>query len=456
MSRPIVALVGRPNVGKSTLFNRLAGQRLAVVHDEPGTTRDRLFATVEWNGRIFALVDTGGIEGFDAVVRHSPLATGSADFLAEIRAQTEMAIADADVIIFMAEANVGVTATDGEIADLLRRRQKSAGGVRRPPVLLAVNKGDNPERRAMAVNFYELGLGDPIAISAAHGIGTGDLLDEVVALLPPASPEPADSTLKVAIVGRPNVGKSSLLNRLLGAERVIVSPIAGTTRDAVDTQLRYMGTDITMIDTAGIRRRGRIEGGVEKYSVLRALRAIERADIVAVVVDALEPFTAQDAHIAGMAVEQARSVVVVVNKWDALDKDSHTIEDYRLRVREHLKFLGYVPVLFVSALTGQRVNQLLPTVIEVQAARNERIGTAALNRLVQQAMDQHAPPSQSGQRLRIYFVAQVATAPPFFVFHINSRKLVHFSYTRYLVNAIRQQYPFNGTPLRIGFREREE
>ena len=456
MRKPLVAIVGRPNVGKSTLFNRLAGERLAVVDDTPGTTRDRLLAEVEWNGVVFDVVDTGGIEAEKAPVGAPPLAINSARFIPEIRAQTRIAIDEADVIVFMTEVISGVTSADREVADMLRRRQNAEGPRRRPPVLLAVNKADNQQRRAEVYEFYELGLGEPNALSALQGIGTGDLLDEIVAVLPPAPLEVEDDSVKIAIVGRPNVGKSSLLNRILGEERAIVSAVPGTTRDAVDTRLTYDGQEITLIDTAGIRRRGRIDPGVEKYSVLRALRAIGRAEVALLVVDALEPFAAQDAHIGGHVIEQARSLVLVINKWDAIEKDTYTIESYRQQVDRELKFLDYVPVLFVSAKTGQRVNQLMPTSLRVREERYQRIRTSALNRLVRDALGRHSPPSRAGKRLKIYYASQVATAPPTFLFHVNDRTLMHFSYERYLENQIREKYGFQGTPLRMKFRNRDE
>ncbi len=455
MRKPLVAIVGRPNVGKSTLFNRLAGERLAVVDDTPGTTRDRLLVEVEWNGLVFDLVDTGGIEAEKVPVGAPPLAINSARFIPEIRAQTRIAIDEADVIVFMTEVISGVTAADREVADMLRRRQNAEGPRRRPPVLLAVNKADNQQRRAEVYEFYELGLGEPNALSALQGTGTGDLLDEIVAVLPPAPQEVEDDSVKIAIVGRPNVGKSSLLNRILGEERAIVSPVPGTTRDAVDTHLTYDGQEITLIDTAGIRRRGRIDPGVEKYSVLRALRAIGRAEVALLVVDALEPFAAQDAHIGGQVIEQLRSLVLVINKWDAIEKDSFTIESYRQQVDRELKFLDYVPVLFVSAKTGQRVNQLIPTALRVREERYQRIRTSALNRLVRDALGRHSPPSRAGKRLKILYASQVATAPPTFLFHVNDRTLMHFSYQRYLENQIREKYGFQGTPLRMKFRNRD-
>src|SRR5574341_50004 len=469
MSKPLVAIVGRPNVGKSSLFNRLAGEMLAVVDDVPGTTRDRLVAEAEWNGVVFDIVDTGGIEPLQkmkdeggrmkvqAAAHPSSLTLHPSDLLPQIRAQAEMAIAEADAVIFMTEAASGLTAADREVAQVLRRHQtKHADGTLRPPVLLAVNKAENLVRREEAVEFYELGMGDPIPISAKHGTGTGDLLDALVAALP-ASPE-ADvaEAVKIAIVGRPNVGKSSLLNRLLGEERAIVSPIPGTTRDALDTPMIYDGVPVILIDTAGIRRRGHIDRGVEQWSVLRALKAIARADVALLVVDATEPFTAQDAHVAGFILDEMKSVVVAVNKWDAIEKDTHTLESYTEKLRTELHFLDYVPVLFVSAKTGQRCPQILPTALRVHEERLVRIPTSALNRIVAEAVAANQPKSKSVHQLKITYAAQVRTAPPTFLFHVNDPDLVHFSYKRYLENRLREAYSFLGTPLRLSFRRKSD
>jgi GTP-binding protein len=458
MSKPLVAIVGRPNVGKSTLFNRLAGELLAVVDDTPGTTRDRLVAEAEWNGVTFDIVDTGGIEPLPRRAKdEDPLAVDSAQFIPQIRAQAEMAIAEADAVILMTESAPGVTAADREVAQILRRFQvKRDDGTMRPPVLLAVNKAENSLRREEAVEFYELGMGDPIPISAKHGTGTGDLLDALVAALPPSTEAEAAEAVKVAIVGRPNVGKSSLLNRLLGEERAIVSPIPGTTRDALDTPMTYNGLPVILIDTAGIRRRGHIEAGVEHWSVLRALKAIARADVALLVVDATEPFTAQDAHVAGFILDEMKSVVVVVNKWDAIAKDTYTIESYTEKLRAELHFLDYVPVLFVSAKTGQRCPQILPTALRVHEERLVRIPTSALNRIVREAVAANPPKSKSVRQLKITYAAQVRTAPPTFLFHVNDPGLVHFSYKRYLENRLRAEYGFLGTPLRLSFRKKSD
>ncbi|MBI4768826.1 MAG: ribosome biogenesis GTPase Der [Chloroflexi bacterium] len=466
MANPLVAIVGRPNVGKSSLFNRLAGERLAVVNDTPGTTRDRLIATSDWRGLTFDVMDTGGIDPSTGGPGHKgqPLSLDSAEYIGQIRAQAEYAIHAADAVIFLTEVTAGVTAADHEIAAMLRRRPPLAEGIGgrqaggRPPVFLAVNRCENEARRLEALAFYELGMGDPHPISALHGIGVGDLLDAVVPALAQADSGEAeqDERVKIAIVGKPNAGKSSLLNRLLGEERAIVSEIPGTTRDAIDTDLEYEHIPITLIDTAGIRRRGKIAPGVEQFSVLRAMGAIRRADVALLVVDALSGVTAQDTHIAGYVLDEMKSVVIVVNKWDALEKDQHTMVEYTRRVRQQLNFLDYVPVLFISALTGQRVDQVLPTALQVQEERLTRISTAELNRLVREAVARHPPPSRAGRQLKILYASQVRTDPPTFLFHVNDPKLVHFTYERYLENRLREVYPFSGTPLRFSFRKRNE
>jgi GTP-binding protein len=458
MSTPIVALVGRPNVGKSTLFNRIVGQRIAVVDDRPGTTRDRLHAQAEWNGVTFTVVDTGGIEVLPETVsagkRPGPervLAQDSAPYIPFIRFQAEQAITDADAVIFITDAASGQTAADEEVADILRRA--------RCPVFVAANKADNERLRQDALEFYALGLGEIYPVSALHGTGVADLLDEVVKALPEAEVEPEDeanqdSRIKLAIIGRPNVGKSSLLNKLLGEERAIVSPIAGTTRDAIDTHLEWEGTPVTLIDTAGIRRRGKIEQGVERYSVLRALKAIQRADVALLVIDGVDGVTAQDAHVASFILEEWASVVVLVNKWDAVEKDAYTMIEYTKWVREALKFLDYVPVLYISALTGRRVHKVIPEALTVQEARFQRVPTGELNRLVQDALARHAPPSKRGKRLKVYYASQPGVDPPTFVFHVNDTELVHFGYERYLENKLREAYTFTGTPLKLVFKPR--
>ncbi|MEW5872217.1 MAG: ribosome biogenesis GTPase Der [Chloroflexota bacterium] len=456
MTKPVVALVGRPNVGKSTLFNRLAEERLAVIDDTPGTTRDRLMAEAEWNGIVFDIVDTGGIDpsSIGSGSGKAPLSVGSADFIREIRQQAEIAIQEADVVLFITDAESGVTPADYEVAEILRRHQREKDGTLWPPVLLVVNKADSAERRNQSLQFYELGIGEPYPISAVHGIGTGDLLDVLVENFPPSQEEEEQEGAKIAIVGKPNAGKSSLLNKLLGEERAIVSPIPGTTRDAVDTYLDYEGMPVTLIDTAGIRRRGRIEPGVEKYSVLRSLRAIERADVVLLMIDATSGITAQDTHIAGFILDAWKSTVILVNKWDAIEKDAYTINEFTQRVRQELKFMDYVPALFISAKTGQRVERVLPLALQVQEERLVRLSTSQLNQVFHAAQDQHPGPSHGGRQFKIYYSTQVRSDPPTFLIYVNDPKLAHFSYLRYLENRLREAYPFLGTPVRLVLRSR--
>jgi GTP-binding protein len=421
MPKPVVALVGRPNVGKSTLFNRLAGERLAVVDDIPGTTRDRLVMEAEWAGRIFDIVDTGGIDPTQTGPGggRKPLSIGSADFIAQIRAQAEIAIRDSDAVLFITDAESGVTAADHEVAQILRQHQRQEHGQAKPPVLLVVNKCENEARRMAAMEFYELGLGEPYPISALHGTGTGDMLDALVETFQKQGEELEDEAVKIAIVGKPNVGKSSLLNQILGEERAIVSPIAGTTRDAIDTRLTYAEMPVVLIDTAGIRRRGRIAPGVEQYSVLRALQAIERSDVVLLMLDALAGLTAQDAHIAGFILDAWKSAVVLVNKWDAVEKDSQTMADYTQHIRQELNFMDYVPILFISAKTGSRVDQVLPMALRVQEERLTRLPTSKINRILHQAQDRHAAPSHAGMDFKIYYGSQVRNDPPVFLLHVN-------------------------------------
>jgi GTP-binding protein len=453
MPLPFVALVGRPNVGKSTLFNRIVGQRRAIVEDIPGTTRDRLYDNTEWNGIPFTVVDTGGLEIVESRKQRAPehepqpLAVASAGFLDEIRRHAEIAIEEADVIIMLVDAVDGLTPADEDVADVLRRANK--------PVLLAANKAESEARRQAAFEFYALGLGEVYPISALHGLGVGDLLDEVVRSLPVMEEEEEPEAIKIALVGRPNVGKSSLLNKLLGQERAIVSEIPGTTRDTLDTYLSWEDQPVVLIDTAGIRRRGRVEPGIEKYSVLRSMKAIGRADVVVLLLDAQDLVTAQDAHVAGYILEERRSIIVLVNKWDLVTKDTYTMDAYTRQVRGELKFLDYVPVLFISALTGQRVNRVLPLALEVYQERMVRIPTGELNRLVDDATIRHAPPHKAGKRLKIFYATQASVDPPTFVFFVNDRRLVHFTYERYLENQIRRKYRYLGTPLKLVFRTRE-
>ncbi len=453
MRKPLIALVGRPNVGKSTLFNRIIGRPRAIVEDLPGTTRDRLYADTEWNGVHFSLVDTGGLEVLEARRlqepgdRIAPLSVTSAQYVQEIRQQAELAIAEADVIVLVVDVVDGLTSADEDVANVLRRTDK--------PVLVAANKADNEARAQAAVEFYGLGLGEVFPVSALHGTGIGELLDQAVAALPSIGEEEEPvPALRVAIVGRPNVGKSSLLNRLLGEERAIVSPIPGTTRDAIDTYLTWEGQPVLLIDTAGIRRRGRIEPGVEKYSVLRAMKAIARADVALLLLDAQELVTAQDAHVASYILEQYCSLILVVNKWDLIEKDSDTMEAYTQQIRASLQFLDYVPVLYISALTGQRVHKILPLAFQVYQERMQRIPTGELNRLVEEAMARHSPPHKAGKQLRLYYATQAGVNPPTFVFFVNDPELVHFSYERYLENQIRMRHSYLGTPLKLIFRRR--
>jgi len=454
MPKPLVALVGRPNVGKSTLFNRLVGERLAIVDAIPGTTRDRIYAESEWNGRTFGVVDTGGIDPTHG--GRTPLSTGSVDFIDEIRQQALVAVQDADAILFVTDGESGVTAPDREVADILRRSQKKlADGRPWPPIFLVVNKSESAERRASAVEFYELGLGEPYAISAVHGTSTGDLLDDLVASFPEGGEE-EDESVKIAIVGKPNAGKSSLLNKLVGEQRAIVSPIPGTTRDAVDTKIEVGGLTVTLIDTAGIRRRGKIEHGVEQYSVLRSFKAIERADVVLLMIDAVTGITAQDAHIAGFILEAWKSCVVLVNKWDAVDKDSFTMDAYTRRIRADLNFMDYVPLQFISAKSGQRVDQVLPMALQVQEERLARLTTSKINKVLVEAQDAHPAPSQAGRQLKLFYGTQVRSDPPTFLIYVNDPRLMHFSYMRYLENRFREEYGFLGTPIRIVLKGRRE
>ena len=455
MSKPIVALVGRPNVGKSTVFNRLIGERLAIVDDTPGTTRDRLFGETEWNGRAFHVVDTGGIDPTHG--GKTPLSIGSADFISEIRQQARVALDEADAVLFVTDGDVGVTTPDLEVADILRRSQKKqVDGTFWPPIFVVVNKTESKARRDEAPQFYELGLGEPYPVSAVHGTGTGDLLDALVASFPEQAAEEEDDSVKIAIVGKPNAGKSSLLNKLVGEERAIVSPIPGTTRDATDTKVEFNGLPITLIDTAGIRKRGKIEQGVEQYSVLRSFKAIERADVALLMIDATTGITAQDAHIAGFILEEWKSAVVVVNKWDAVEKDAFTMEEYTRKIRADLNFMDYVPLLFISAKTGQRVDQVLPMALRVQEERLARLTTSKINEVIHRAQDAHPHPSHAGRQLKMYYGTQVRSDPPTFMIYVNDPKLMHFTYLRYLENQIRAEYGFLGTPIRLVTKSRRD
>ncbi len=450
MAKPIVALVGRPNVGKSTLFNRLIGERRAIVQNEPGTTRDRTYGTADWIGAEFIVVDTGGLMDDDEIARATPDSDSETRIAEETREQAMAAISEADVIVFITDITSGApTAGDFEIAEILRRASK--------PVVLALNKADSVNRRELAFEYYQLGLGEPMPISAYHGNGTGDMLDKVVENLPEHEEE--DEELegpKIAIVGRPNVGKSALLNALLGQERAIVSDVAGTTRDSLDTQLIWNDEPLTLIDTAGIRRRGRVERGIERISVMRSMRAIERADVVVLVIDAEDGFTMQDLHIAGYVEEQKKGLVVALNKWDLIEKDHTTMDTFRATAARELDFMAYAPVVFISAKLGQRVGQVLDTALDVLVQRQKRVSTAALNRVLKTAVDKHQPPSRPGKWLKFYYVTQAAVEPPTFIFFTNDPKQIHFTYRRYLENELRKEFGFEGTPIRMSFRDRHE
>jgi GTP-binding protein len=444
--KPIVALVGRPNVGKSTFFNRLVGERRAIVENLPGTTRDRLYGDTDWNGREFTVVDTAGL-----LFEEDDLTPGTpqVEIARRVREQAELAIAEADAIVFMVDVRDGLTAADQAVADVLRLTSK--------PVFLAANKADTIERGLDAVEFYALNLGEPIPMSAYHGVGTGDVLDRVAEALPVVAEEEDEAAVKVAIVGRPNVGKSSLLNRMLGRERSVVSDIPGTTRDTIDTLVDVDGAEVLLIDTAGIRRRGRIERGIEKYSVLRALRAVERADVALLLIDATEGVTAQDTHVAGMILEQLKGVAILVNKWDLVIKDDDTFNRFTEHVRREFSFIPYAPLLFISALTGQRVEQVLPLALEIAQERQRRVPTGELNSLLRQATYEHPPTAtHKGAHLRLFYATQPQVAPPVFLFFANNAELIHWGYARYLENRIREKYGFTGTPIKIVFRSREE
>lgn len=436
--KPLVALVGRPNVGKSTLFNRIVGERVAIIEEVAGTTRDRLYYDTDWAGHEFTVVDTGGLE----------IEPGS-DLAQRVRQQAEVAIREADVILFVVDVREGVTIGDVEVANLLRQSQK--------PVLLVVNKADNARLELDAAEFYQLGLTPIYPISALHGHGTGELLDAVVAQLPARPAEEEVTTVggvRVALVGRPNVGKSSLLNALVGYERAIVTEIPGTTRDVVDTRVEIDGRSIVLVDTAGIRRRGRIERGIEQYSVLRAIRAIERADVVAVVLDATEGVTAQDTHLAGFARDEAKGIMLLVNKWDLVPQTDQAREQWTLEARSEFQFIPYAPLLFVSATQRWNLDKVTETIFRIAEERAKRVPTAALNELIQEAVHRHSPGTMRGRPLKIFYVTQVETNPPTFVFFVNDASLLQFSYQRYLENRLREAFGFEGTAIRMIFRTR--
>ncbi|MBS5702846.1 MAG: ribosome biogenesis GTPase Der [Butyricicoccus pullicaecorum] len=437
MSKPTVAIVGRPNVGKSQLFNRLAGKRLSIVEDTPGVTRDRLYADCDWRGRTFSVIDTGGIEP-----------KNDNEILKFMRYQAEAAIHHADVIIFITDLKTGVTASDEEVASMLQRSGK--------PIVLAVNKCDKPGAPDPNIfEFYNLGLGDPYGISALHGYGTGDLLDAVYGHFPPEEEgDEEDGRIRVALIGKPNVGKSSLLNKVLGEERVIVSDMAGTTRDSVDADVDNEYGKFTFIDTAGIRKKSKVEEKIEKFSVMRSLMAVERADVCVIMIDATEGVTEQDTKVAGEAHNAGKACIVVVNKWDLVEKDGKTMKEYTLRVREGLAYMPYAPVLFISALTGQRVEKLYGMIAHVYEQNHKRIPTGQLNSILAEATARVQPPTDKGRRLKIYYVTQAGVTPPTFVFFCNDARLFHFSYQRYLENQIREVFDLTGTPVRIVVRQR--
>ena len=442
MSRPLVAIVGRPNVGKSTFFNKISGKRISIVEDTPGVTRDRVYADVEWLGRKFTLIDTGGIDPRSEDV-----------LLKQMRRQAEIAMDTADVICFFTDARAGLTQDDQEVAELLRKTRK--------PLLLVVNKVDHAGLNDDVYEFYNLGLGDPISISSVNMLGLGDLLEEIVKLLPPADPEEEDEAehvVQLAVVGRPNVGKSSLVNRLLGKDRVMVSNIPGTTRDAIDSRFTAPdGTEYNIIDTAGIRRKRVIEDeSLERYSVLRSIAAIKRCDVALMLIDAQDGVTEQDTKIAGLVHEEGKACVVVVNKWDAIEKETNTMEQYRKQVLEDLKFMDYAPVLFVSAMTGQRVHTVLDMVSQAYAQYTKRVPTGVLNDVLADAQASLQPPATNGRRLKIYYGTQQHVAPPTFILFVNDEELMHFAYQRYLENFLRKTFDFTGTPIRLVLRAKHK
>ena len=439
MSKPVVAIVGRPNVGKSTLFNVLAGEMISIVKDTPGVTRDRIYADVDWLDRDFTLIDTGGIEPDSSDI-----------ILSQMREQAQIAIDTADVIIFITDVKQGLVDSDSKVADMLRRSGK--------PVVLVVNKVDNFDKyMADVYEFYNLGIGDPVPISAASRLGLGDMLDAATAHFPEWDPSEADDDRpRIAIVGKPNVGKSSIVNRLLGENRVIVSNIAGTTRDAIDTEIVHDGKEYIFIDTAGLRRKNKIKEELERYSIIRTVSAVERADVVLMVIDATEGVTEQDAKIAGIAHERGKGVIIVVNKWDAIEKNDKTMKEYEGKIRQVLSYMPYAEIMYVSALTGQRLPKLYDMIDMVIENQTLRIATGVLNEIMTEAVAMQQPPSDKGKRLKLYYITQVAVKPPTFVIFVNDKELMHFSYTRYLENKIREAFGFRGTSLKFFIRERKE
>lgn len=439
MSKPVVAIVGRPNVGKSTLFNALAGEKISIVKDTPGVTRDRIYADVSWLDRNFTMIDTGGIEPDSKDV-----------ILSQMRDQAQIAIDTSDVIVFMTDVRQGLIDSDSKVANMLRRSGK--------PVVLVVNKVDSFEKYMPDVyEFYNLGIGEPIPISASSKLGIGDMLDEIIGHFPEKKEEDEeDERPRIAIVGKPNVGKSSIVNKLLGEQRVIVSDIAGTTRDAIDTEIVHDGREYVFIDTAGLRRKSRIKEELERYSIIRAVTAVERSDVVLVVIDAAEGVTEQDAKIAGIAHERGKGIVIVVNKWDAIEKDDKTMRNYENEIRRVLSFMPYAQIMYVSAQTGQRLNKLYDVIDVVIENQNLRVATGVLNEIMMEAVAMQQPPSDKGKRLKLYYITQVSVKPPAFVIFVNDRELMHFSYTRYLENKIREAFGFKGTSLKFFIRERKE
>ncbi|MFS0576729.1 ribosome biogenesis GTPase Der [Sporosarcina sp. 179-K 3D1 HS] len=435
MTKPTVAIVGRPNVGKSTIFNRIVGERISIVEDVPGVTRDRIYSSADWLTHDFNIIDTGGID------------IGDEPFLEKIRAQAEIAIDEADVIIFLTNGREGVTDADEQVAKILYKTKK--------PVVLAVNKIDNPDMRDMIYDFYSLGFGDPYPISGSHGLGLGDLLDQVAASFPePGDEEIEEDTIRFSLIGRPNVGKSSLVNAFIGEDRVIVSDVAGTTTDAIDTTYEYEGQKFKIIDTAGMRKKGKVYENTEKYSVLRALKAIERSDVVLIVLNGEEGIREQDKRIAGYAEEAGKGVMIVVNKWDAVEKDDKTMDLFTKDIRENFQFLDYAPIAFVSAKTKQRVHSLFDKIIMISENHALRIQSSVLNEVIEDAVARNPAPTDKGRRLRIYYVTQVAIKPPTFVVFVNEPELMHFSYERFLQNRLRESFGFEGTPIRLITRAR--
>ena len=439
MSKPVVAIVGRPNVGKSTLFNALAGEKIAIVKDTPGVTRDRIYAEVSWLDKEFTLIDTGGIEPDSRDV-----------IISQMREQAQIAIDTADVILFMTDVKQGLVDSDSKVADMLRRSHK--------PVILVVNKVDNYQKMMPDVyEFYNLGIGEPVPISAAERIGIGDMLDKVIEFFPEGmGEEEEDDRPRVAIVGKPNVGKSSIINRLVGEDRVIVSDVAGTTRDAIDTNIIHNGREYVFIDTAGLRRKNKIKEEIERYSIIRTVTAVERADVVMIVIDAVEGVTEQDAKIAGIAHERGKGVMIVVNKWDAIEKNDKTVREYEHQIRMILSFIPYAEIMYVSAKTGQRLPKLFDMIDMIIENQTLRIATGVLNEIMTEAVAMQQPPSDKGKRLKLYYITQVAVKPPTFVIFVNDKELMHFSYTRYLENKIREAFGFKGTSLKFFIRERKE